>query len=286
MPQLSSTDRLIMDANDMTKALKNPHHEVPFDHVGDDTITALTQLAEILKNKFQKPKSPELTHSPIKATKNKRPSVLTQPLITSPMQHQYQTRSRKPIHTIATTNTPLLPREITPMMGQAASPSVPASSQNIPPRNLSQDDFWNMETANMTIALGTHHWSQQHFANAVVHPVTGKKMEYMALINDPDLQPLWKRGFSNEAGRLFQDIHDIHDIPGTNTCFFVSFTNIPKDRKITYRKIVCYYKPHKKEKERVILKMGGDILDYSGDVATSRMHERSQWPEANRTERP
>jgi hypothetical protein len=45
--------------------------------------------------------------------------------------------------------------------------------------------------------------------------------------------------------------------------------NIPNDRKITYGKIVCDYKPHKKEKERVRLTVGGDILHYSGDVATS-----------------
>jgi hypothetical protein len=45
--------------------------------------------------------------------------------------------------------------------------------------------------------------------------------------------------------------------------------NIPQDRKVTYGKIVCDYKPHKKEKERVRLTVGGDRLDYSGDVATS-----------------
>jgi hypothetical protein len=45
--------------------------------------------------------------------------------------------------------------------------------------------------------------------------------------------------------------------------------NIPNDRKIAYGKIVCDYKPHKKEKERVRLTVGGHILDYSGDVATS-----------------
>jgi hypothetical protein len=56
-------------------------------------------------------------------------------------------------------------------------------------------------------------------------------MEYMTLMKDPDLQPLWKIGFSNEADRLFQGIGDI---PGTNTCFFVELKNIPKDRKITY----------------------------------------------------
>jgi hypothetical protein len=32
---------------------------------------------------------------------------------------------------------------------------------------------------------------------------------------------------------------------------------------------VCDYKPHKKEKERVRLTVGGDRLDYSGNVTTS-----------------
>jgi hypothetical protein len=174
MPQLSSTDRLIMATNDMANALQHPHPEVPFAHVGDDTITALTQLAEIFKNKFQKPKSPELTLSPTKAAENKRPVALTQPLLTSPMQHMYQTRSQTPILKRTTSNTTLLPRLVTPMTSRAASPRVPARTQNLSPRNLSQDDFWSMETANMAIALVTNNWSQQHSANAVVHPVTGK----------------------------------------------------------------------------------------------------------------
>jgi hypothetical protein len=118
----------------------------------------------------------------------------------------------------------------------------------------------------MAIALGNHHLSQKQHANAVVHPITGKEMEYMALMKDPSLQPLWKRGFGNEVGRLFQGIHDI---PGTDTCFFVKLTNIPKYRQITYGKIVCDYKPHKTEKERVRLTVGGDMLDYSVDVANS-----------------
>jgi hypothetical protein len=103
--------------------------------------------------------------------------------------------------------------------------------------------------------------------NAVVHPVTSKEMEYTALTKDPDLQPLWKRGFGIEAGRLF---HGIRDIPGTDTCFFVELTKIPKDINITYGKIVCDYKPHKKERVRLVV--GGDRLDYSGDVATSTVY--------------
>jgi hypothetical protein len=52
MPQLSSTDRLLMATNYMANSLIQPHLEVPFAHVGDDTITALEQLATIFKNKF------------------------------------------------------------------------------------------------------------------------------------------------------------------------------------------------------------------------------------------
>jgi hypothetical protein len=120
-----------------------------------------------------------------------------------------------------------------------------------------------MNTAHMAIALRNNHWSQRHHANAVIHPVTGKEMEYWALMKDPHLQPLWTRGFGNECGRLFQGIRDI---PGTDTCFFTTLKDTPEDRKITYGKIVCDYKPHKQEKERVRLTVGGDILDYSGDV--------------------
>jgi hypothetical protein len=85
----------------------------------------------------------------------------------------------------------------------------------------------------MDFAMGTNHWSQQHFDNAVVHPITIKQMEYMAIMNDPDLQPLWKHGFGNEAG--------IRDIPGKTQFSLRELTNIPKDRNITYGRIVCDY---------------------------------------------
>jgi hypothetical protein len=41
MSQLSSTDRLLMASKDMTDAFQNPHPEVPFAIVGDDTVKAL-----------------------------------------------------------------------------------------------------------------------------------------------------------------------------------------------------------------------------------------------------
>jgi hypothetical protein len=62
------------------------------------------------------------------------------------------------------------------MTSRPTPPRVPMRSQNLSPRNLSQDDLWDMETANMAISLVNHHCSQQHHANAVSHPVTGKEM--------------------------------------------------------------------------------------------------------------
>jgi hypothetical protein len=177
-----------------------------------------------------------------------------------------QTRSQTTIHTQDFPNVPLPPRVVTPRTLYPSPPRVPTRSWGLSPRNLSQDDFYEMDTAHMAIALGDNHCSQQHQANTVIHPVTGKEMEYSALVKDPRLQPLCTRGFGNECGRLFQGIRDI---PGTETCFFIELKNIPKDRKITYGKIVCDYKPHKKEKECVRLTVGGDRLHYSGDIATS-----------------
>jgi hypothetical protein len=242
MPQLSSTDRLLMAAKDMTDAFRNPHPDVPFASVGDDTIAALTDLAAIFKLKLQQAPSPATQAPPAKVVQ--RPSLFpsSTQILNSPMPNRRQTRSQTTIHTQDIPNVPLPPRVVTPRTLRHSPPRVPTGSRRLSPRNLSQDDFCKMDTAHMAIALGNNHWSQRHHANAVIHPVTGKEMKYSALIKDPRLQPLWTRGFGNECGRLFQGIRDI---PGTDTCSFIKMKNIPKDRKITYGKIVCDYKPHK-----------------------------------------
>jgi hypothetical protein len=266
MPQLSSPDRLIMAAKDMMDALQNPHPEVPFARVGDDTISALTELAANFKLKLRQTPPPTLPAAPPKVTQRPCLAESSNPILASPMHLPRHTRSHTTIHTQDITNAPLPPRVVTPRTLNPSPPRVPTRSQRLSPRNLSQHDFCGMDTAHMAIALGKNHWSRQHQANAVIHPVTGKEMEYMALMKDPCLQPLWTRGFGNKYGCLFQGIRDI---PGTDTCFFIKLTNVPKDRKITYGKIVWGYKTHKKEKECVWLTTGGDKLDYSGDVATS-----------------
>jgi hypothetical protein len=266
MPQLSSTDRLLMAAKDKTDALQNHHPEVPFASVGDDTIQALKDLAAIFKLKIKQTPSPAPHAAP--PTVFQHPSLVpsSNQILSSSMPIARQTRSQTTIHTQDIPNVPLPPRVVTPRTPRQSPLRFSTCSQSLSPRNLSQDDFCIVYSAHMAIALGHNHWSTQHQAKTVIHPVTGKEMEYSALTKDPRLQPIWTRGFGNECGRLFQGIRDI---PGTDTFFFIELKNIPNDRNITSGKIVCDYKPHKKEKERIRLTVGGDKLHYSSDVATS-----------------
>jgi hypothetical protein len=55
---------------------------------------------------------------------------------------------------------------------------------------------------------------------------------------------------------------------GTQTMFPIHRNQIPKDRKVTYVKFVCNKRPQKEEETRTRLTMGGNLIDYPGDVST------------------
>jgi hypothetical protein len=58
------------------------------------------------------------------------------------------------IHTQDIPNVPLPPRVVTPRTLRQSPTRVPTGSQRLSPRNLSQDDFYGMDSAHMAIALG------------------------------------------------------------------------------------------------------------------------------------
>jgi hypothetical protein len=64
------------------------------------------------------------------------------------------------------------------------------------------------------------------------------------------------RSTANEINRLYN----------TNTIRFIRWSNIPKGRKVTYGSFVVDIKDHMEEKERTILTVGGDKIEYPGDT--------------------
>jgi hypothetical protein len=104
--------------------------------------------------------------------------------------------------------------------------------------------FWDMGGANCAIPFGENHWTHTPMMKSVIHPVTGKEMQYKDLTKDPQVAPLLEIGLGNELGIICQGIRDISE---RTTAFFVELSSTPKDRKITYGKVVCDYKPKKRK---------------------------------------
>jgi hypothetical protein len=114
-----------------------------------------------------------------------------------------------------------LPRVVTPEARSAARPRVPARARNLSPINLSQGDLLDMGSATHAIAFGNNQWTNVPMMKSVLHPITGKEIQYKDLMKDPKLGPLYKKVMGNELGRLCQGIR-------------VEIANIPKEHKIIY----------------------------------------------------
>ena len=60
----------------------------------------------------------------------------------------------------------------------------------------------------------------------------------------------------------------INDIKGNDVLDFILKSQVPSDRIVTYANMVCDYIPHRQEKYRVRLTVGGDRLTYTDDVSS------------------
>jgi hypothetical protein len=188
----------------MTHALQNPHPEVPFARIGDDTISALAELAAIFKLKLRQTPPPTLPDAPTKVTQSPCLAESSVQILPSPMPLPQQTRSQTTIHTQDIANAPLPPRVVTPRTLDPSPKRVPTSSYRLSPRILSQNNFCGMDTTHKAIALGNNHWSQPHQANAVIHPITGKEMEYMALMKSPVYTHFGNEALATNADAYFK----------------------------------------------------------------------------------
>ena len=81
-------------------------------------------------------------------------------------------------------------------------------------------------------------------ANSVTHPITGQDQEYRHLIKGDD-KDTWETSFANELGRLAQGVGN--QIEGTNTINMKQKSAVPKNKKVTYGRLVCDIKKTKQK---------------------------------------
>ena len=97
---------------------------------------------------------------------------------------------------------------------------------------------------------------------------TGKLLNYCQLLRHPTYHDEWTLSSANELRWLASGNGDW--IKGTNTILFIRKCNIPKTRirDVTYGHFVCTVRPEKSEPNRTCLVVGGNRINYPGNVAT------------------
>ena len=105
-------------------------------------------------------------------------------------------------------------------------------------------------------------------AGAVLDEETGDFLDYRHLVKHLNHKKVWGGAFGKEVGRLAQGLPGI--VKGSNTLNFVFKHEIPPDRfkEVTYARIVCNYRPEKKDPNRCRITVGSNMVNYPEDFGT------------------
>ncbi len=105
----------------------------------------------------------------------------------------------------------------------------------------------------------------------MVHPTTGETIsDYRKLAKDPELSEVWTQAFGKELGSLAQG-DELTGAKDTDTIFFMTHAKIakrPKDRVVTYARIVVDFQPQKEDPNRVRITAGGNLINYPRELTT------------------
>ncbi len=105
-------------------------------------------------------------------------------------------------------------------------------------------------------------------ALAVMEKETGRLLNYQQLICNPKYKKVWNLLAANKFGCLAQGVGNC--IKGTNMIKFIHKCKVPKSRlkDVTYGQFVCTKRPEKAEPNQTRFTIGGDQINYPGEVAT------------------
>jgi hypothetical protein len=111
----------------------------------------------------------------------------------------------------------------------------------------------------------------EHYAMPMIHPVTGEIISsYKRLMNDPATAEVWMMAFGKDFGGMSQGDNKMGQ-KGTNAMFIMlpsDVPNIPKDRVITYARVVIDHHPQKADPNRIRITAGGNLINYPGKLTT------------------
>ena len=91
----------------------------------------------------------------------------------------------------------------------------------------------------------------------------GRKQTLDNLLASDDGPTKWIPALSNEWSRLAQG--NFSGVESTDTIDFISLSQVPSNKKVTYATFACDHRPLKEEKWRIRIVVGGDKLEYEFD---------------------
>jgi hypothetical protein len=242
MPTTSSADAARDAATALTHALLHPSPATPFATIGNTELQALQQLAKIFAITVEEPIP---TPRVIREQPTPSPRIPTpSPRVTS--------------HTSTTT------RQLTPEPPATPLPNLIQPDSDDPVRQRSRYPLRSQQRLTTNQAANVE--TIQHSANSVTDPITGNVQEYRHLVKGPT-KDKWIHSFANELGRLAQGV-GTRMPKGTETIHFITKQQVPTNRTVTYGRICASIRPQKQETHRTRLTIGGDRLDYPGNVST------------------
>jgi hypothetical protein len=288
MPATSTIDKALQSADDLINILSNPEPASPFLDFGKEQHTALQQLADMFKTSLKYNKIPN--------------SIATTDTTTTPPRSINQIPQQSIPQSTSVPRVP--PSEPPPMQLPRVPPSDPPTTQlprvPTPPTETTTPISTTLPIQTPTSSLPprrslrnrkppSHHkdyvanYIEQHYAQPVLDPVSGRSLEYKHLCKhkDPTIKKTWESAMCNELGRLSQGFKN--RVQYTNCLNFISHSEIPSHKRPTYARIVSEIRPQKKEEpHRVRITAGGNLIHYphdksqpTADLSTVKLHINS-----------
>lgn len=247
MPTASSVDYILTGIQDIVQALQHPSPNSPLAPLTDSQSNSLRTVMDILHKAASPPQvepTPLPTPAPVAPTADPPTSTPTHPpapAILAPKTVKWFDVEHAP------------PPPAPPL--RVANPPH-AAPLRVPTRTLRSG------RAHTAAILPTYPYLAL-YGNAL-HPDTGLPAEYPALARSSD-GASWLAANTTEIRRLAENQHGV---PNTNTMRFLALQDIPSNASITYLRVVCAHRPEKEVPFRVRWTVGGDRVEYLGDVTT------------------